>query len=100
VGEIIVAMMFLLPIYCLLILSYLYPEESMLFLERWKYREEPEFSEEAIFFTKFTSMVGLLFITFITISFLTDNLLIRLLFLIGLCIYIIVALYKFFSRDI
>ena len=54
---------FLIPVYGLLIWAYIEPEESLLFGKRWMYEEEPEFSEEAISFNKRASLIAIIIIT-------------------------------------
>ena len=56
-----------IPIYGLLIWTYVEPEESFLFGRRWMYDEEPELSEGMIRYTKIGALVSLVLLT---ISFL------------------------------
>ncbi|WP_210238479.1 hypothetical protein [Aquibacillus sediminis] len=60
--------LFLVPVYGLLIWSYFYPVETMLFGERWLYKKEPEYSSEAIAWTKFSAVVGMFVLTIIISS--------------------------------
>ncbi len=92
-GEIIISMFFLIPLYGILIWTYFYPEESMLFGQRWRYKEEPEFTDGAITYTKFVSGIAIFFITIIVVSTFIDNYLIRVLLILGFFIYLI---YRFF----
>jgi 3-deoxy-D-manno-octulosonic-acid transferase len=56
---------FLIPIYGLLIWSYLNPEESHLWGRRWMYVEEPELSEDSIWIHKIIIMVIIIVMTII-----------------------------------
>ncbi|WP_205672174.1 hypothetical protein [Ammoniphilus sp. YIM 78166] len=88
-AGIIIAVILLLPIYGVLIWSYFYPEESMLFFgKRWMYKEEPELSEDAISYTKFVSIIAIFIVTIILVSFIFDNPLVRLLLVLGLVSFI------------
>ncbi|MCK1999467.1 hypothetical protein MPH47_19930 [Psychrobacillus psychrodurans] len=64
-----------MPLNAVLIWSYFYPEESLLFGKRWMYKEDPELSEGAIRYTKVTSLISLIVIA--------------LIFLISIVIYVI-----------
>jgi len=70
-SELFILIIFLIPVYGLLIWAYIEPEESLLFGRRWMYEEEPELSEEAILFNKRVSMIAIIIITFFVI-FLLD----------------------------
>lgn len=63
-SEWFITIIFLIPVYGLLIWSYIEPEESYLWGRRWMYEEEPELSEEAIWLQKKVSMIALIVITF------------------------------------
>ncbi|WP_370222989.1 hypothetical protein [Cytobacillus sp.] len=60
-------LMFILfiPVYGVLIWSYVDPEESLLWGKRWMYKEEPEISEGAIRYTKLMSLVSIILLTVI-----------------------------------
>jgi len=62
----------MMPIYGLVIWSYFYPEESLLFGKRWMYKEEPQLSNEVIRYTKFASMVVMIGLPIVVISFIFD----------------------------
>lgn len=49
------------------------PEESILFGNRWKYKEELEPTEEAINFTKKTGIIGLIFTIIFYVIFVIFN---------------------------
>ena len=63
-SEWFIMIIFLMPVYGLLIWGYINPEESHLFGRRWMYEEEPELSEEAITSTKKASLIFIIIITF------------------------------------
>ncbi|MDM5249571.1 MULTISPECIES: hypothetical protein [unclassified Lysinibacillus] len=71
-AEKILFFILMIPIYGLVIWSYYDPEESLLFGKRWMYKEEPELSNEVIRYTKFASMVLMIGLPIIVISFLFD----------------------------
>ncbi len=62
-SEWFIFIVFLIPVYGLLIWSYIEPEESYLWGRRWMYEEEPELSEEAIWLQKKVSIIALIVIT-------------------------------------
>lgn len=64
-GAIILFFIIMLPVYGFLIWSYLEPEESLLWGNRWMYKEEPEFTDEAIRRRKITSLLAIIGITLI-----------------------------------
>lgn len=87
-ASAIVIIILLLPVYGVLIWTYFYPEESMLFGKRWMYNEEPELSEDAIRYTKFISIVAIFLVTILVVGLISDNPLVRLLLVLGLVSYI------------
>ena len=93
-ADTILTFIFMIPLYGVLIWTYFYPEESMLFGQRWMYKEEPEFSEIAIAYTKFASMVAIFLFTIILISSLFDNYLLRLILALGLICYIVYSFFR------
>ncbi|WP_068983813.1 MULTISPECIES: hypothetical protein [Lysinibacillus] len=71
-AEKILFFILMMPIYGLVIWSYFYPEESLLFGKRWMYKEEPQLSNEIIRYTKFASMVVMIGLPIVVISFIFD----------------------------
>lgn len=66
IAEIIVVfIVFMIPMYGLLIWTYFCPEESLLWGKRWMYKEEPEISEGAIRYTKIASLTAIVVLTII-----------------------------------
>lgn len=63
--EIFILIIFSVPIYGLLIWSYIEPEESFFLGRRWMYGKEPELSEGAIKFHKTMSIVSIIVVTII-----------------------------------
>ncbi|MCT8136985.1 hypothetical protein H1D32_04065 [Anaerobacillus sp. CMMVII] len=94
-AEYILMIIFFIPIYGLLIWIYFYPEESMLLGQRWRYKEEPEFSKLAIGYTRFASVIGIFLFTIVLVSSISENYLIRVLLVLGLLIYLIYSVLKF-----
>ncbi|MCA1035665.1 hypothetical protein [Bacillus infantis] len=56
IVEAYLLIVFMIPVYALLLWTYFNAEESMLWGKRWMYSEEPEVSEAAIRYTKFASV--------------------------------------------
>ncbi|MBU9714146.1 hypothetical protein [Evansella tamaricis] len=97
-AEIILTILLSIPLYGLFIWSYLHPEESMLFGQRWRYQEEPEFSENAIRLSKYGSVIGIITLTIILIGVIVDHHLVILVMVLGLICYIIYGGYKILSQ--
>lgn len=94
-GELIIEIIFLLPLYGILIWTYFTPKESALLLQRWKYKEEPELSENYIRYIKFASISSIVVITFATVAIIVTSPFIRLLLLFMVIVYFIMAGHKF-----
>ncbi|MFJ7736357.1 hypothetical protein ACIQ2D_08435 [Lysinibacillus sp. NPDC097287] len=62
-SEFIIALILSIPLYTIFIWSYFNPEESLLLGERWKYKEEPDFSDDAIKSVKIRSTLGIVIVT-------------------------------------
>ncbi|HIW32983.1 MAG TPA: hypothetical protein IAA29_09380 [Candidatus Paenibacillus intestinavium] len=56
---------FIIPLYGILIWTYFCPEESLLWGKRWMYKEEPELSEGAIRYTKVSSLIAIVVLTIV-----------------------------------
>ncbi|QFT89602.1 hypothetical protein FIU87_13155 [Bacillus sp. THAF10] len=93
-AETILYFILMIPVYGILIWTYFCPEDSMSWGQRWMYREEPEFSETAIGYTKLLSVIGIFFITFILVSPYLHHT-IRLVLILGMLGYIIFRLLKY-----
>lgn len=90
-GEKVVMLFLFSPIVVLLILSYLKPEEMLLWGKSFIYDEEPEFSEGYIKYTKYASLVALMFIFSLVIRSLSKSLgLLSFLITIIALIYLVV----------
>ncbi|UCZ51763.1 hypothetical protein LGQ02_12920 [Bacillus shivajii] len=98
-AETIIMIILMIPLYGVFIWSYLYPEESMLFLKRWMYNEEPQFSEGAILYSKFVSMVAIGIFTIIIITSVFDNPLVNLVLGLGIIIFLLIRAYKMISKS-
>ncbi|MDQ0252684.1 hypothetical protein J2S74_000056 [Evansella vedderi] len=57
----------MIPVYWALIYAYLFPEESILWGQRWKYDDEPEVSDLAITVTKTGSLIGIIVLSVIIV---------------------------------
>ncbi|HWL24159.1 MAG TPA: hypothetical protein VNR38_10495 [Ureibacillus sp.] len=58
-AEFIIFVVLMIPVYLLLIWSYLDPKESFLFGERWMYKKEPELTENAIKILKLQALAAI-----------------------------------------
>lgn len=70
----------------------------MIFGQRWMYKEEPEFSDDAIRYTKFVARVGILLLTMIFVLFLIDQIIIRLIIILGFISYVIIGGYRLLQK--
>lgn len=86
-----------LPLYIVLIWTYFNPREGMLFGQRWKYKDEPDFKDEALWLTRFASVIALFFITIVLMSTIFNRLYGLLLF-VGLFLYILYSVFKYRSK--
>ncbi|MDX8362650.1 hypothetical protein [Cytobacillus sp. IB215316] len=93
----ILAVIFMIPIYALLIWTYISPEESMLFGNRWMYKEEPELSEEVIRYRKFISLMIMIGLPIVIISFMFELYFLRFISIIGLAITFMFGILKIFK---
>lgn len=66
-AQLFILILFSIPIYGFLIYGCIDPEESYLLSKRWMFREEPELSEDAIYFHKRASMIAIVVITFMLV---------------------------------
>ncbi len=88
----------MIPLYAVLIWTYFYPEESMLLGQRWMYKEEPEFSDHAIRYTKFGAIVGVFLITMVFALYVIDHFMIRLLIILGFVSFVIIGGYILLTK--
>jgi hypothetical protein len=88
----------MIPIYGLLIWTYYNPEESMLFGNRWMYKEEPEISITAIRYTKFATMTAMIGLPIVIISLILEIYILRLV-LVLLPLVIVFGAIKIFSDN-
>ncbi|WP_077619506.1 hypothetical protein [Bacillus sinesaloumensis] len=101
-AEGILYFIFMIPVLGILIWTYFEPEESMLFGQRWMFRDEPEFSNLAIRYTKFTSIVGIYLITMILLFYFVSCFIIRIVLVIGFIAYVLIGglkLLKMYSES-
>lgn len=71
--DIFIGLLFIIPLYGILIWSYYCPEDSLLWGKRWMYKEEPEISDSAIRYTKVTSLIGMIAIPLFFIFFIVSR---------------------------
>ena len=73
-GEVILRVLLIAPLYGVLIWTYFYPKESLLWGKRWMYQEEPEISDGAIRYIKVASLISVMVMTLVfIILILTQN---------------------------
>jgi hypothetical protein len=96
-AEKILFFILMIPVYGLVIWSYFYPEESILFGKRWMYKEEPELSNEVIRYTKFTSMIFMIGLPIVVISFVFDIYFLRFTSLVLIPFVVIFGALKIFT---
>ena len=94
-GNTILSIIFLLPVYAVLIWTYIDPEESMKFGSRWQYKGEPEYSDLAIAYTKFGSMFVGILLTFILALSIIENHIIRVLLFVSFIFFILFTVFRF-----
>ncbi|MEH7385304.1 hypothetical protein V7147_07845 [Bacillus sp. JJ1521] len=97
-ADVIISFIFMIPLYAVLIWTYFYPEESMLLGQRWRYKEDPEFSDAAIRYTKFGSIVGVFLITMMFAFYVIDHFVIRLLIILGFVSFVIIGGYRVLKK--
>ncbi|MFE8697593.1 hypothetical protein ACFYKT_14720 [Cytobacillus sp. FJAT-53684] len=97
-AEIIITVILMIPLYAVLIWTYFYPEESLLFGKRWMYNEEPEISKAAIRYTKFVSIIAIVGLPIFLLSFIFEIHALRLLLVIFPIVFILGA-FKIFTDD-
>ncbi|GGA72561.1 hypothetical protein [Ornithinibacillus halotolerans] len=97
-AGLIVTIIILIPVYIILIWSYVEPEESMLFGERWMYQEDPEFSTRSIQFRKFTSLMLMIGIPLFIIGILIEKMIYWLVPAIFIVVFVIGVL-KILAED-
>lgn len=68
VAEMILAVIFMIPLYAFFIWTYNCPEDSFLFGKRWQFKEEPEVSPNMVRYLKFTSVVAMIGTPIIVVS--------------------------------
>lgn len=88
----------LIPIYGLLLWTYICPEESILFGSRWMYKEEPEISSKAIRYTRFVAKASMIAIPFAVTSIILEIYVLRLV-LVLIPIVMIFGALKIFADD-
>lgn len=97
-AETIVAILLLIPLFGALLWTYFYPEESMLFGKRWMYREEPEFSDAAIHYTKFISGAVIALLVFVLLVSIVKKPIFNLFAFLGVLVYIGYGIHRLLKK--
>ncbi|WP_316572065.1 hypothetical protein [Neobacillus sp. YIM B06451] len=98
-SDIIITVIFMIPVYGFLIWSYNCPEDSILFGRRWMYREEPELSSNFIRYTKFASISAMVGIPFVLTSIFLKPYVFGLAVIVFIFVFIIGAFLIFSSES-
>lgn len=96
--ALILALIFMIPLYGVLLWTYYFPEDSILFGKRWMHNEELEISKAAIRYTKFASMTTMVGLPIIILSFISKCTLLRLSIVLFFLVFILGAL-KIYTDD-
>ncbi|MFS1514160.1 hypothetical protein VQL36_17280 [Chengkuizengella sp. SCS-71B] len=96
-AETIIMIIFMIPIYGILIWTFFYPEESILFGRRWMYKEEPELSKEIILYTKFVSIIAMVGLPVFLISIIFELHFLIFALVLGFTLIFIFGLFKIFK---
>jgi hypothetical protein len=98
VTTIFFTVVIMIPIYGLLIWTYFCPEESILFGNRWMYKEEPEISSTAIRYTKFASITAMVGLPIVILSLILEIYVLRLVLVVFPLVFIFGAI-KIYTDD-
>lgn len=71
--EIFLLLIIMAPLYAGCIWMLIDPQESSMFGKRWMYEEEPELSEDAIFFKRVAAVIILIILTIIILGSIFNN---------------------------
>ncbi|MFS0821920.1 hypothetical protein [Bacillus sp. 1P02SD] len=97
-ADAIMFFIFMIPLYAMLIWTYFYPEDSMLLGQRWMYKEEPEFTDDAIRYTKFGATFGIFLITMVFALYVIDHFMIRFFIILGFISFVIIGGYRLLKK--
>jgi hypothetical protein len=98
VTTIFFTIIIMIPIYGSLIWAYFCPEETLLFGNRWMYKEEPEISNTYIRYIKFASMTAMIGLPIIILSLILEIFVLRLVWVVFPIVFIFGAL-KIFTDN-
>lgn len=73
ISDIILTVIFMIPLYGFLIWTFICPEDSILLGKRWMYQEEPEISPNVIRYIKFASIFTMIAAPIILISMFLES---------------------------
>ncbi|OEH93810.1 hypothetical protein [Bacillus solimangrovi] len=95
--TIFLTIVFIIPLYGVLIWTYFNPEESIMFGNRWKYKEDPELSEEHIRYTKLSTLIVMVGLPIIAFSYIIDNQLLIFISVISFFMSFFILVLKIFK---
>lgn len=98
-AELFITIVFMIPVYGILLWSYFSPEESILFGKRWMYKEEPELSSGIIRYTKFASIVSMVALPIVIFSIFSEILILRFSLVLYPLVIIFGALFILTGRE-
>ncbi|MFC4098897.1 hypothetical protein [Paenibacillus xanthanilyticus] len=64
-AQLIFIFMLMIPLFAVLVWTYLDPESSLKWGRRWMYEEEPEYSEGYLRYMKFASLAAIVFLAIV-----------------------------------
>ncbi|MED3553669.1 hypothetical protein [Cytobacillus praedii] len=97
-AETIILVIFMIPLYGIMLWTYYFPEDSILAGKRRMYTEEPEISKAAIRYTKFAAMTTMVGLPVVLISFILKIYVLRLSIIIFFLMFILGAI-KIYTDD-
>lgn len=97
-AEIFITVILMIPVYALLIWTYIEPEESIMFGRRWRYEVEPEVSPSAVRYAKFSAVIMMVFLPIIILNIFLEIYMLRLVFLV-LPLVLIIGGFRIFLKS-
>ncbi|WP_198317418.1 hypothetical protein [Cytobacillus praedii] len=98
-AETIIFVIFLIPLYGIMLWTYYFPEDCILAGKRRMYTEEPEISKAAIRYTKSAAMTTMVGLPVVIISFILKIYVLRFSIIIFFLIFILGALRIYTDDD-
>lgn len=87
-ADIYFTIIILIPLYIALLYSYYYPEDSVLFGRRWMFKKEPQLSEQVIRYTKFSSLLTMIYLPFFVLLLFIQRFVLVIMFIVYLILII------------